>query len=256
MSDGYAIQFDLMRSNYLIQEIEAHLQDIKEHFNNLEQLTNLVNRQQNLAIPDCLKPFLQKYIEIPAEKREVYLTCFSSEEQGKIRNYANIKENELKLSSFEEEVGKTAEFINILARRCKELQRCLPSIQQKTNKTRSRTSSSAIGHEEMAYAKIESFAFEGQIYNVHNWTDYLLHICSLMYQKHPERFNQIIALTRPRGGVFFSRAPEVCIRALPVSDSGIYVEANMSATKIYKRSFDIIQFFGYESENLEIQYQG
>jgi len=113
MSDGYAIQFDLMRSNYLIQEIEAHLQDIKEHFNNLEQLTNLVNRQQNLAIPDCLKPFLQKYIEIPAEKREVYLTCFSSEEQGKIRNYANIKENELKLSSFEEEVGKTQYFANL-----------------------------------------------------------------------------------------------------------------------------------------------
>ncbi|HOB43264.1 MAG TPA: hypothetical protein PLK04_07650 [Bacillota bacterium] len=255
MSDGYAVQVDWVRNKHLVQEIEANLQDIKECFDNLEHLTTLVNRQQKLAIPDDFEPFIQKYFEIPEEKREIYLTCFSGEEQEKIREYVALKENELTLPSFEEEVDKTAEFINILMHRCKELQKCLPSIQQKTNKPRSKTSPSIAGHEEMAYAKIGSFTFKGQTYHVRNWTEYLLQICSFMYQRHPERFSQIASLTRPRGGVFFSKDPEACIRALPVSDSGIYVEANMSATKIYKRSFDIIQFFGYESEDLEIQYQ-
>ena len=255
MDSEYTVKFDKVTGNSLIQEIEANVQDIKDSFGKLEKLTNTLNRMQKFTIPDALEPFIRKYYEIPAEKREMYLTCFSSEEQDKIRSYVKIKEKKLKITSFEDEVGKTIESINLLMRECKELQKNLPSIQRRTNRIRSHTPSITEKHEKMAYAKIEAFTFEGQMYDVRNWTDYLLQLCALLYQKHPDKFSQIVSFARPRGGVFFSHDPESCIRALPISDSGIYVEANMSATKIYKRSFDVIQFFGYSSEDLSVKYQ-
>jgi len=255
----YTIQFDRMMMNYHIQEIEVRVREIKESYRKCEQLSNTINDTSCVPIPANFEPFIQKYFEIPIENRETYIRCFNSEEQDKIRKYLEVKESGLIIASFVNEVDKATKSINSLIQQGRELQKILPSIekrktsiQKRTYKNRLRDGASIENREKLAYIRISSFTFEGQTYPVNNWSDYLVKLCSLMYQMHPDKFAQVTSLTRPRGGALFSRDPKTCIRAMPVSDSGVYVEVNLSATKVHSRSLDVIGFFGYQSEDLSI----
>ena len=88
-----------------------------------------------------------------------------------------------------------------------------------------------------------------KVANPSGWTYFLIELCVLMQQLHPENFRDNILLLPKR----FSEHKDDKNFTMQVGDSGIYVKGYGSAKNLKEDCYEVLKTFGYERNELEIR---
>ncbi|MFO7898126.1 MAG: restriction endonuclease subunit R [Planctomycetota bacterium] len=92
-----------------------------------------------------------------------------------------------------------------------------------------------------------AFSFKGKRVTVRSWRDVLAGLCEALYRAHGDEFEKLLDQK------YFDRVPGNMHGPKEIADSGIYVEANLSANATVNRCHDVLTLFGYGRDALEIE---
>ena len=106
--------------------------------------------------------------------------------------------------------------------------------------------------ESYAYMSISSFVLNGTRYEVKSWKDMLIQICNILLATHRDKFKQVLSL-KGRKRPYFARNPDELREPKMLNGTDIYIETNLSANGIVKRSRDVLSLFGYAKNDLSIE---
>ena len=99
---------------------------------------------------------------------------------------------------------------------------------------------------------ISSFVFKKTRYEVKSWKDILIQICNIMLVTHRDRFEQVLSLRGYKRPYFTKNSSELRSPE-KINGTDIYVETQLNATDIVKRSRTILSLFGYTKDDLLIE---
>ncbi len=99
---------------------------------------------------------------------------------------------------------------------------------------------------------IKSFYFRGSQYDVWTWKELLIKLCDILNTIHGAEFNRVLNL-RGRKRPYFSRNKDELWEPREISNTGIFAETNLSANSIVKICSDVLDLFGYSSNDLRIE---
>lgn len=103
--------------------------------------------------------------------------------------------------------------------------------------------------------KPNCFSFNGQNYNVKTWKDVLQKLCGVLYELHPENFeNKVLSLTGSKNPYFSSNINDLRTPK-KINGTNIFIETHMSAGDIRKRCGYILKIFGYEENDFKINFE-
>lgn len=89
------------------------------------------------------------------------------------------------------------------------------------------------------YRKIRGFRFNGELYEVGKWSDFLVRFCEILSEGYPNRFEAVLEIV-PR---FFSLGPpDTGIRE--IGDTGIYVKRHISNRDKKRIIEKLVEHFG------------
>lgn len=101
---------------------------------------------------------------------------------------------------------------------------------------------------------ISAFSFRNQKYNIHSWKELLINVTVAIKNLHPQDFERCLQLTGRRRP-YFSINPGELRSPEKIIGTNIYTETNLSANDIVKISKRLINLFGYQIYDLEIESQ-
>ncbi|WP_071515971.1 hypothetical protein [Geitlerinema sp. PCC 9228] len=102
--------------------------------------------------------------------------------------------------------------------------------------------------------KIVAYHFQGNRYETNTWKDFLIQLASLLYSKHPEKFEKILDITG-RKRLYFSHDPQFLWSSTLIPGTDIYVETHLNASSLVKLGYQLIEQFDYPQEALEIEVE-
>lgn len=100
---------------------------------------------------------------------------------------------------------------------------------------------------------IDGFILLGQYYRTTTWSALLITIAEIMYKRHQDHFHRVLELQGTQGRYFFSRQKETLQRSKQISNSGIFCDTCLEASRTLKMSHTVLQLFGYSPSDLRIQ---
>ncbi|MFW6107012.1 MAG: restriction endonuclease subunit R [bacterium] len=92
-----------------------------------------------------------------------------------------------------------------------------------------------------------AFSLKGHRVEVRSWRDLLAGLCDVLYQAHGTEFEKVLRQK------YFDRDPGGMHGPKEIANSGIYIEANLSANATVKRCHDVLTLFGYGHDDLQIE---
>ena len=98
---------------------------------------------------------------------------------------------------------------------------------------------------------ISSFSFRGPNYQVRSWKELLIKLCDILKISHGSEFDKTLNIAG-RKRPYFSRNANELRSPQKLSNTGIFVETNLSANNIVKICLDMLAIFGYPSNELRI----
>jgi len=104
-----------------------------------------------------------------------------------------------------------------------------------------------------ANKKIKSFTFLDKTYIASKWQEMLLGISKLMFDMNPNKLEILLNMQSNRGNKYFSKNPKDLHTPKEIGNYGIFVESNLSAMQICKRSKEIISIMGYQEDDLSVE---
>lgn len=158
-----------------------------------------------------------------------------------------LAEETEKLCGYKPDNEKVEEFlIGAIEREEVQPKKKIPASELQFNKISLSSSESYTGK------SILAFTFKGTRYSVTSWKEMLLKITNIMLSVHREQFDKVLNL-EGRKRPYFTRNPNELRSPEKVDNTGIYVEANLSANGIVRLSKSIITIFGYREDDLSIE---
>jgi hypothetical protein len=100
--------------------------------------------------------------------------------------------------------------------------------------------------------KILAFYFRESRHEVDSWRGLLWELSKLMNAKHRGDFDKVLGLKGAKRS-YFARSENLLTIAKKVSDTGIFVEQNLSARNVTQVCRRLIALFGYSDEDLKIE---
>ncbi len=124
-----------------------------------------------------------------------------------------------------------------------------PRVQQASSSTLTSISDDYTGKE------ISSFHFRGTRHEVHFWYEFLVELCSIMNTAHGNDFDRVLNTHELRGSkrMYFARDRSQLKQPKEISNTGIFVEANLSAVLMTRVASRLIALFGYSDDDLKIE---
>jgi len=107
------------------------------------------------------------------------------------------------------------------------------------------------GRKRKASKKVSNFILKGNVYEVKNWADLLRTFCTVLFARGPDVSAEKIAYNIPS----FSFDSGSLRKPFKIGNTNLFVETNMSASKVRKVCRKLSEVFGYEPEELEITYE-
>ena len=105
----------------------------------------------------------------------------------------------------------------------------------------------------VAGKKPAAYVLWGNRHEVRTWKQILIGVAEGLYQRHGPQFDRILEL-RGRKHPYASRHKEdFRFASAPVADSGLHIDAHMSAVQIRRRSRELLEHFGHSPDDLEIE---
>ena len=99
-----------------------------------------------------------------------------------------------------------------------------------------------------------SFTFESERFPVSQWNEVLLTLCKFLYEKYPSEFEVVLDM-RGTKRQYFSTSPSQMDIPMQIENSKIFVETKWSAKDTVKFCKRIIERFGYDESDLQIEYE-
>ena len=99
--------------------------------------------------------------------------------------------------------------------------------------------------------KPTSFIFEGERFPVSQWNEILLSLCSILYEKYRSEFHVVLDM-RGSKRQYFSNSPAGMDIPMQIENSNFYVETKWSAKDTIKFCRRIIERFGYDESDLQV----
>ena len=97
-----------------------------------------------------------------------------------------------------------------------------------------------------------SFTFQSETKVVSSWPDFMLGVCSIMLERHPENFERVLEI-RGRTLPYFSRTEDELNLPRQVGESGIYASCQGAGVLIEARARRVVELFGYPRGSLSVQ---
>ena len=91
---------------------------------------------------------------------------------------------------------------------------------------------------------LAAYTFCDRSYSIDFWYEYLVKACKILHETLGDRFDMALGFTGSGGRRFFSRAPDVLVRAELIPGTDIYVERNLGSKAIRQTVKDIAEYFG------------
>ena len=107
---------------------------------------------------------------------------------------------------------------------------------------------------EFSNRKPISFIFEGERFPVSQWNEILLSLCNLLYEKYRSEFDVVLDM-RGSKRQYFSNNPSGMNIPMQIENSNFYVETNWSAKGTVTFCKRIIERFGYDESDLQVDYE-
>ena len=95
------------------------------------------------------------------------------------------------------------------------------------------------------------FRFEGTRYVATRWTQVLLKVAEIMYERHADDFERGVAPLRGHSRVYYSRSRDDMTSPQPIGSSEWFVETNFRADGIREQCVRLIARFGYNDSDIE-----
>ncbi len=134
----------------------------------------------------------------------------------------------------------------------------LADLLKKGNKPSRKTSKSNNGSarndNNFSHRKPVSFIFEGERFPVSHWNEILLSLCNILYEKYQSEFDIVLDMRGPKRQ-YFSKNTSGMDFPKQIENSNFYVETNWSAKDTMKFCNRIIERFGYDESDLQVDYE-
>lgn len=98
-----------------------------------------------------------------------------------------------------------------------------------------------------ARKKPVAYIFNGRKVRVRSWRDLLCQLCTDLFRSHSSEYEKVLSKR------YFDRDPSWMHAPREIGDSGIYIEANLSANATMKRCWDVMALLGYQRDDLVIE---
>jgi hypothetical protein len=98
---------------------------------------------------------------------------------------------------------------------------------------------------------VSSFTFRGKRHNVKYWIEVLLSLCNIFASERSIKFDKVLDLVG-RKRPYFTYNPDELRTSQKIGNTNIYVETNLSSNQIVKISINLLNLFGYSSDDLKI----
>ena len=95
------------------------------------------------------------------------------------------------------------------------------------------------------------FAFLGSRYPVTTWKDVLQKFSEIVYERHPDTFEERVTTLRGRSKIYYSRNQSDLNQPRPVGASGFFLETQWTAQAIRERCAQLATAFGYNESDIE-----
>jgi hypothetical protein len=134
----------------------------------------------------------------------------------------------------------------------------LASLLHKGNKSFRKTSKSngilVRNDNEFSNRKPTSFIFEGERFPVSQWNEILISLCNILYEKYRSEFDIVLDM-RGSKRQYFSNNRSGMDTPIQIENSNFYVETKWSAKDTMKFCKRIIERFGYDESDLQVDYE-
>ena len=101
--------------------------------------------------------------------------------------------------------------------------------------------------------KVTSFTLKGETRNVKTWKDVLVGLCEIIHGEHTKDFKKVFEIKGNKNPYFVKKKEQV-VSPRSISDSGIYVETNLSSNGTMKMCDRLLSLFGHSINDLELEY--
>jgi hypothetical protein len=98
---------------------------------------------------------------------------------------------------------------------------------------------------------VKSFIFEDKEYDVKSWQEIPLKICSILFEKHKNSFENILYITL-KGREFFSKNQFRFLTSKKIPNTEIFINTDLSETDSLSLSKEILSLFGNKENDLVI----
>lgn len=88
--------------------------------------------------------------------------------------------------------------------------------------------------------------------NVSSWKDLLIEVCNILYDEDPQRFIDASLSLKGRKRPYFTRNPDEMRSPEEFGNTGVYFEANQSASSILLRCQTLLAMFDYDPNILSV----
>jgi len=99
---------------------------------------------------------------------------------------------------------------------------------------------------------VSAFYFRNTKYEVRTWIEMWMRLIDILRASHSIDFERVLAL-KGRRRPYFTRNSNELRAPQKISNTNIFVEANLSANQIVKICFDLLSVFGYSDNDLRIE---
>ncbi len=100
-----------------------------------------------------------------------------------------------------------------------------------------------------------SFVLLGESYPGNSWRSILIIVSAVMAEKHPSSFPQKALTLKGRTRRYYTSDPEGMISPARIPGTNIWVETNLSAKDILTRVHQLLELFGYSTEDISIEFE-
>lgn len=102
------------------------------------------------------------------------------------------------------------------------------------------------------YEIILGFTFAGKDYTADTWIDFYMKICEILYKEHSDVFDRVLILKGAKRP-YFAKDQKILRIAKKIPGSDVFLESNLSSTKLRKNAIELIKMFGYNEEDIQFK---
>ncbi len=231
-----------MDDNYLISI--NRLQEVIDSLYPILLNNNLEEKRENLdTINDSVTQLESKKIPVPDD-----LYRMQKDLKIDISRMESAKETLLYLSStfaqFQEQLEPLLKVTASSPRRKKTVRKAI--------RTDIKHPSGSIRKGRCPYEIILGFTFVGKDYTADTWIDFYMKICEILYNEHSDVFDQVLIL-RGAKRPYFAKDQNLLRIPKEIPRSDVFLESNLSSTKLRKNAIELIKMFGYKEEDIQFK---